>query len=41
MTTFTSDVSDGDWDRHRAALAAFLEDHVDPRALAPAAPVLT
>ena len=41
VTTFTSDVSDGDWDRHRAALAAFLEDHVDPRALAPAAPVLT
>src|SRR5690349_3127946 len=28
VNTFTSDVSDGDWDRHRAALAAFLEDHV-------------
>lgn len=41
VTTFTSDVSDGDWDRHRAALAAFLEDHVDPRVLAPAAAVPT
>ena len=35
------DEADGDWGRHRAALAALLEDRVDPRALAPAAPVLT
>ena len=41
VTTFTSDVSDGDWDRHRAALAGFLEGHVDPRELALAAPALT
>ena len=41
VTTFRADVSDGDWDTHYAALAAFLEDHVDARALAQAATVLT